>query len=264
MYRYFRQKPKLDSPKWTDYANVACTIGLIVVAFLQLQVFNKQAEIFQGQLKEMHDAGTPAQQSADAASKFAESAKKIERGITNSSVALEHSVNVATANLLAAKDRTRADQRAWLGIIGFSVSKDKATGLPQGQVELRNTGRTPANNLTILIELITMKPAVKDAYQEPDKSNIHKVIQTKVPASGVVPAPSVPPQGTTLINLTPPNLDAAQRAEILSGKSSLIQYGQVTYEDIFRRKHYGQFCLIVRVNGDGYDQGFCPFANDIN
>ena len=108
-------------------------------------------------------------------------------------------------------------------------------------------------------------PAIKNQFVEPDKSLLRSLVKAlNVREKMFYPAPSVAPQGLTIINLSIPNLTPDKAAEITSGKATLIQYGEIRYEDIFGQKHYGKFCLVVTLKGDGYEQGFCPVGNDLN
>ncbi len=150
-------------------------------------------------------------------------------------------VAVSSMGIKAAEKQTRLDQRAWMGV--SNVLSNMEAGKPMVvHVSFKNTGKTPAKNVTIAAhaESIPIKSL-------PDFS---KEKRTPQESRGIVP-----PQGepTATLNLTGNEKISDNFIEAVN-KSIIRVYvhGTMRYEDIFGIKHWLTFCFYLPPNSKAW------------
>lgn len=261
-----------ESSKWTDKAIVILTGGIVLAAAVQTVIFKKQwkemsdagkqtdqmlglvkkqVENMSQQARDTHELALQAKNQADNTAEFAKAAidqaKKLEAGVVEThalaSAAKMQADTAAAANKIAL-DATTVDERAWV-----SVDVGEKTG--NFSVTMRNTGKTPAINVTEVTAFAGGKrmgpPEVdfsKDsssAIMLPKNAPPEFLEQLKKegfirdrPPSGYVIAP-----GDTQIASD----YQGQFTQIfrIEGNRIYVQ-GRVTYDDIFGKSHETLFC----------------------
>ncbi len=194
---------------------------------------------------------TAANKNAAAAEKFRVAAEGINNGVGDAVIKLQAQADKMDAarqssetNSQKALDATidsfHRDQRAW-------VSVEPATGIPNDStykitIPINNTGRTPAESVMVYFEGKVVKPGEALSYGF-----------TGPP----VPFGYVPPgkqsgafnyngdQTRTRVNLKQP-----------TGYYLIV--GAITYEDVYRGKHWLTYCFI---NFEGQSYSYCPEHN---
>jgi hypothetical protein len=182
-----------------------------VTGLLTLIVLILQWRTYRGQLKEMRRQRTEMRKSTYAATA---AAKAAEAGIRKT------------------EESSHLDQRAWIGV--FGIQGDPTIGKPyEVTVELRNSGKTFANKVTI-----RTKTQPLEVWQIPD-------FDVEGDTSGVESNALVPPGGVGFghgktSDVKEPDLDKIEQGSIVC-----YTYGKVTYEDIFGCPHWTTFCYIL-------------------
>jgi hypothetical protein len=154
----------------------------------------------------------------------------------------------ATENSIAfAKESAHLDQRAWVLAVGVTTKSQAEVGKPIVAVlEIKNAGRTPANNFkTHPWIIITGKSRLKDFEQSAKTENIPE-------GAVIVPGASI------FIELTVP-ADAMKEGEVAAinnGTRWVFVSGTATYDTVGSGNGETQFCYI-------YEPGkriFTPYA----
>jgi hypothetical protein len=243
--------------RWMIYLTGAVAFfGLcsVIVGILQWRSMN-------GQLREMHEGGIDthaladaASDQADAAQQFSDTAEDINGGVAGAVDQLSATADNARASIRAAQNSLHIDQRAWVGVSDitkpdFAVDKPFVT-----KVLVKNTGKTPAKDVTVTFAIRPGDP------NNPDPS--------KLPAQ---PAGS---HGVLLPNIeTEMPLDATHSAaggklsqsvfdQINSGQITMLVYGTIEYEDVFGYRHWVKSCAYFNLRSKTFAQ--CKTYNDID
>jgi hypothetical protein len=130
-----------------------------------------------------------------------------------------------------AREATRVDQRAWLG-----VSETVAVPLTVGEqlrvsVKFVNSGKTPALHLSEAAAWLLLP-----ASQQPDLPN---ALLGHVSATNGVVAPGSPRTDSVAVgSVTQDDINALN-----SGAYVFYIVGQMNYEDVFGEKHQTNYCL---------------------
>jgi hypothetical protein len=210
--------------------------------------------VFAGQLYEMISGGTQtdkligyaktqaefANKIAGASSDFTDSAYWMEQHMDDAATAMQDSVDTASGDtkttIRNAQQAFRDEQRAWLGM-SFMQHDGPQEIKPDTDViftaMLNNTGRTPALHTMPTIHWRLLGPT--DAL----------VSTSLVGEQGLAVVFPNAPQGlaTTAVRFTQPQLD-----EVKNGIMVFKIWGEVVYDDVYRRPHWTHFCAILGKN----------------
>lgn len=202
--------------------------GLAIVGIIALCIYSGQLKVMQGTLQEMKRSGSAAtDQTWQAIGNINWLARTMDASVKQSQAALQASI-----------DASRNDQRAWVGVEGFDgkAEIDKRLIIT---VALKNTGKTPAINLTV-----SENATPVDAGKEPP------LIDIPVEHSQGMLFPNQ--LYTVPLNVTSrrtQGLDAHDYQLITSGAVVIYAYGTITYSDVFGRKHWTKFCSYLAPGG---------------
>lgn len=130
--------------------------------------------------------------------------------------------------VIDAKETSKRQLRAYLSVDAAEL-RDLAIDLkPEGQIRIKNTGATPAYDVTTLI----MLTAVKDPFELAG----HLKRAVPVGPSQIGPGGALSPTSVIDMAMTQTLLDA------LTTKShTLYLHGRIDYTDVFRRPHWTTF-----------------------
>jgi len=204
-------KAMLCSLDFSTLVTLLCTIVIAFSAFFTLVAICCQALIYFCQLKEMQKASHAATKAAKAA---------------------EDSVILA--------EKTRLDQRAWIGIKGAVLTKQIKPGeRPAATVRFTNTGRTPAQRTKIRMWIVMSKPTSNENLERPEISEV---------SSGPLPVDAVYEANIEMRDaLTQEQVDG-----LITDTYRLYVYGTIAYDDMFGRHWTDDFCFFNQPVGSTY------------
>ncbi len=194
-----------------------------------------------------------ANKNAAAAEKFRIAAEGINEGVGNAVIKLQaqadkmdtarQSSEVNSKKALDATiDSFHRDQRAW-------VSVEPATGVPNDStfkiaIPINNAGRTPATSVMVYFDGKAVKQNEKFSYTF-----------TGSPVPFGYLAPGKPSSAFTY------NGDQSKiRVPLKQPTDYYLVFGAITYEDVFRGKHWLTYCFF---NFEGQSYSYCPEHNQI-
>jgi hypothetical protein len=151
------------------------------------------------------------------------------------------------AALDASIEISRDDQRAWVGVEGFTGSI--AVGKPLDfTVAFRNSGKTPALGLIVRVRSEVRLKGDKAPFAYPNVPRSRGVLQ---------------PNGIDSISSIDGHvLDQFTYSRIRSGEVIAYVHGLVSYNDIFFRAHWLKFCFFLTSNATSYQ--VCENYNDVD
>ena len=228
------------------------TIAAVVVSCIYAFLAFRQMHVMKGQLDQMTSAGaqtdnliiqaiaqneatnTLAQQ-AERSNEIAEKTLKTNEAL--SKIALKQGIVIS-----------RLEQRAWISVLSVQNIKpqnDKPLNIP---VTIKNTGKTPALDVTALACASVVKKNVKPTF------SYNKILDPIQSRMIILPND----EKTTEINIEDSqriSADGKLTKEAIdylnSGKETIYIYGKITYKDIFDEQHWTTFCYIYNPV-DGY------------
>ena len=230
------ERAAADRSQWqalkANWASSLIAMGALGVSLWALNVSVRN-------LNETKRSANAAEVSAKAATRSASeaSAQTEQSRISNQRAqeSLDSSNVQAERSLSAAVSTTRLDQRAWVTIKGVSL-RNVGVGLsPTIQIGWENSGRSPALNVTSLIQQGSQDDWIPKG----------ELPMERMRAGAGTPARSVLGPGVVGLSPTlvyPYTFTAANIASLSSGQSVLFVYGLVQYDDIFSRRHKTEFC----------------------
>jgi hypothetical protein len=170
--------------------------------------------------------------------------KKAADAATDAAKAARDSVIQAAAS-------SNLDQRAWVGV--YDISKpDLGIDKPfTTTVVIRNTGKTPAKDVTASFTITPGDPDAPDFTKLPE-STTHGVVQPNGDNQIVLDA-------TRKVNdKLPKNLFD----RINTGKTIMLVYGRVTYVDVFGYHHWAESCSFFSLKQKAFAQ--CKAHDEID
>lgn len=227
-------------------------VMLLLTAFIALgTIVSAVAIAFQW--SEMHKGGADTKAIADAAKtqacaarRFAKSAEGINTEIGIAEGDFAQMAQNSADSIQATQEAMRQDQRAWMGL-------DSVTGKPEGDkpfdimLALKNTGRTPARSVVIYS---TYDPVATG--MPPEFKKIGDPIKVGF----------VSPNAMHFFIIHPSQGKIVTKEQLpIFQTYSFYVFGILTYEDIFRKKHWFTYCLSMEPDGSRYD--YCPNHNDV-
>jgi hypothetical protein len=140
-------------------------------------------------------------------------------------------------------DSIKLDQRAWMGV-AYVVGKPEVGKPLIVKVVFKNTGKTPAKNVTIAAtaEPIYQKKGRPDFAHEKSIPRISRGL--------------VAPQAEVFSILSDPksgNINEAVLKAIKAAEVRICIHGVLDYDDIFTQHHWVTFCYCLGTNAENYD-----------
>jgi hypothetical protein len=166
---------------------------------------------------------------------------------TDKLVAAAERIAAASENAIGQSvESLRLDQRAWLNI--KSIGIDRPTpGNPVGiAVNMTNTGKTVARHVVFLTVLQETKGPI-GAFEIEGAPHKFAVAFPNANYSSI---------GTGKRLLTKDDIE-----EIKSGKQRIYIFGRITYDDVFGKSHFTQFCGIYSYQVNAMDSCAEPYAD---
>jgi hypothetical protein len=161
------------------------------------------------------------------------------------------SVEVSRGQLNEMQQARIMDERAWVAVRQGVI---RGSFLPNitFEVVFRNTGKTPAVNVTAYMNQSIFTNSIPQTDQPTSPTNTLGGVQF----SGLL-APDADGSisvSSFFISFSDPNQQA-----ISSGKKPYYVYGTIWYDDIFGKHHWSQFCYEIRLTPDAdYPAQFLP------
>lgn len=279
----------------------------IAVSFCGIIIGALVLIVYSFQLREMCKATNAATSAADTARKSLSSSNETSANILNEmknqSNAMQEAANAAKTQasisekaLSATIDSSRTDQRAWVGIANFETiggleSEDRKTfSYKSIQITIRNSGKTPARNLSA-VTIQTFLPRQEKVGDYDSMSNELKKREEEISAkfeadeikrnpqnvdrikalnqakrtfesrheANLFPAGQVLAPGVAMTTQTL-GLNYAIRDDTNMTRLTVYILGKITYNDIFpgTKIHTTKFCIMREV-GDSFT--ICPTGN---
>jgi hypothetical protein len=147
----------------------------------------------------------------------------------------------AQNSLQATLDSLHTQQRAWLSIEAPGRGLVPHAGsIFRVSFPFTNTGFTPAKNLQIFFDGGFFPEGIEPTYEHDGQPQ----------AEG-----NLSPHGTSYFRYNGERCGPMKIPE----HRMFVLYGAITYEDVFRQKHWCTYCFFVK--GEEYE--YCPKHNDI-
>jgi len=206
-----------------------------------VEVLTLCAVVFYGwvayrQWGEMEKSTLASKKSADAAKVGADQAKR--------------AADIAEATQKSVDESSRLEQRAWVGPTDGRLSEPfTPQSKTQVSIVFMNSGKTPALSFSVRTLIELMPQGEKPKIDVPLK-----------PKSSTDPAVLVlHPGAITINNSNPLTMNETQLNTMKDGSNILYIHGVYSYEDIFRRKWGGTYCMYI--SPDLKEIRFCSFGN---
>lgn len=247
IWRWIKQDTKS-----TDWFIVLLTAVIAATSYLQWKVIKSGSA-------DTHTLAEAAKTQAEKTSGMADAADKIRKAAddmvaqesrlaTNSQNAIEASNHQSKASLEATIAASRLEERAWVGIRDVRLvrfDKDKSLKV---DVEVRNTGKTPALSVQLGSGWATDMASTGPAANWFNYS--------------FRPAESIPPEGDHIIHIeVPSNVITPLYDVIMIRPQFLFVMGTVRYETIADQPGEANFCLFL--NAQSKEMQFCGSHNDM-
>jgi hypothetical protein len=217
---------------WLEYVLAGTNVVLVLVGIWALSVYRGQLNVMQHTLDEMKHSG---QGNTDQTNALIGNMNWLAGTMDGS---LQQISKISNATV----EQGRLDQRAWIGAMSVYTSvpanAPKLTvGALAGRLgmEIKNTGKTPALHVTSKISA-TVIPW--DQAFEPFYGQTIPFPRSVSAMSPGATHPIIIADATTII-------DANTIQQLKDRLSRFYMYGIVNYTDIFKQRHYTEFCLFA-------------------
>ena len=221
----------------------AATLVYAIAAIAQLIVMSRQLTEIKNGESDTHTLALAADTQAKKMSTVSDAAEKIrqaaegmvqqdQRIADNAQKALEASNKQSRAALDESIATSREDQRAWVGVVEFGIPRNLATGQKPAFVAVAtNTGKSPALNVVVII---TATPFRKGETFYPKTTPLagKPAVMVLQPGMRISIATSLGDTPYTERNIS----------DLKSGETIMFVYGEITYDDVFGRKHRTHYC----------------------
>jgi len=244
-----KETPADRAVRVTATATIWMAIFTFVLAFVGIVTL---IEIIEGG-QDTHDLAVAAKDQAgkmknmsDAADKIRQAAENMviqdQRIADNAQTALDASNRHSKEALDAAIRQFREEQRAWVGPIALSLTGTIEAGKPiKAKVIFSNTGHTVATKMfqKLIVHTSVGPIDIGDYAQHPDEK------EPSVRPFGLKRSIAVLfPNQTVDLSSESGVPDAEAVLAIQNGIRLVYVFGNVTYEDVFNRRHESTFCGI--------------------
>ena len=131
-------------------------------------------------------------------------------------------------------DAMRIDERAWLGAAHINIQETGGTtNRTYFTVDFQNSGKTPALKVSVWIHGGTFIP-----------NNWDIIEKNSVGTNGLNFSGMLTPNTTAYIHTIDDSIDDEEVKSIQAGMPYYV-YGKISYDDIFMRHHWSEFCYLV-------------------
>lgn len=127
----------------------------------------------------------------------------------------------------------RLDQRAWVGVDRVDKFEPKSNQDLSVELNMINTGKTPAVHVKTKAAVIPMKKG--DPFSATYPGN---------PTPNIESNSVLMPQQHMTMSTPPINIPAAQYDSIKNHLTILYVYADITYDDIYGKRHETTFCVM--------------------
>lgn len=228
-----------EVPHWTRYVEAFCTLALVLITGTYTYYAARQA-------RAATDAATAAIGAVTVASNTlmeTQRANARQQAISDQArkddkIVTDRSARDTASALKQTIDNFHKDQRAWIGISQASAPPPTPNGGFQFNVEISNTGKTPA--LYVVQQAAwTLVPASPAFDPRPLIRHLKPVPDGIIFPGG---------KGELGQKMTTP-VTPQQAAEVATKSKLFYVYGVVTYNDAFGAPHHLRFCLRLLPDG---------------
>jgi hypothetical protein len=199
-------------------------------------------------------------------------AGSMQETVTQAKNGIGVSIRQNEATLRTATEKSRLEQRAWVGPIQLIapeyLAENKKVYVKDGDVVkagviIGNSGKTPARKLHVNVQMIILKAGEKlvPKFSNVDIATLPHSNAALQPGAQFLILPSI-----TSFNFKPPRIQLKPEIKIISeaevsvkdklftktdiddlasGKNILYMFGLITYEDIFKQPHWTKFCMYL-------------------
>jgi hypothetical protein len=192
---------------------------------------------------------------SDAADKIRQAAQDMvaqdQRIADNSKQALDASNRQSKAALDASIAASRNDQRAWVAVLNVIINPPEIGKSIEGGVTWRNSGKTFARRVTPNCNFVFVQARVDD---DAALEKMRGVLE-RPPSVGLL-APNA--EYKTMLKSRAP-VDETDKTRI-TGDWFTYVWGEIVYEDVFKRSHTTKFCSWRQGATSDFLQ--CPFHNE--
>ncbi|WP_047487790.1 hypothetical protein [Terriglobus sp. TAA 43] len=220
---------------------------LIGVGLLGIIVSSITAFIYFQQLVEM--VGVAGQ--TDALTRaYRNQAMEMQKLAQETHILAAHADDQATAareSVLTAQHAllvTAHSQRAWIGLKTFHIITFSAYRPVEFEVDIINTGQTPALAVKSGMIPVWLKTIRSDSSKKEEISKARKLIVLK-PNESIGPGQTSNLFYTTASAQVDSGISAGGFEEIKSGRSSLYYPGRIEFDDVFHRHQWIEFCVYI-------------------
>jgi hypothetical protein len=186
-----------------------------------------------------------------------EAAKISAQAAKEAAEAAMQGVAISQGSSAAAEEQFRLDQRAWVSMETVSFTDPLKVGEPiKIVIETRNTGRTPALEVTMEQNL---------SFKEPTESEIRRPIPPIGSVDRIGPVAMAPGSVRGQFSHSVGTLTQTDMERIIGGTATFCVYGHIKYWDIFRRKRRNTyFCMFYAPKGYPPGFRFCSTGNSMD
>jgi hypothetical protein len=216
---------------------ILLTVAGVFVAVVTGCIFLVQAYLMRRQLKAMEKGSVDTHNLVEASKAEASNLKRIAKSTADNVEAARKFARASEANIRAMKLVARLEQRAWVGVSGVKVSKLQVGKPVLISVEFRNTGKTPAKNLTVVSNLEVVPRAGKPnfTYSSEGSSPPERDSRVLLLAGGYA---HISFEATKY-------LQQKEIDDVATGQLSLYVHGLAKYDDTFGTHHWIRFCYFM-------------------
>jgi hypothetical protein len=219
---------------------VTATWVLGAIGILQLLVFSYQAYQLRVTVNAAAEQSESMERSITEANRLASAMENVAKDIAISATA-------ATESVVAVRERTAQQMRAYLCVIvGAGIYQDRAKNLKfQATPLVVNAGHTPAHKVAFRASAAILPLPLPDDFAFP------------LPVAAIGGSVVGPQQSITLSPMVEDFCDDADVEKIKHAEGkALYAWGIVTYEDVFGEPHQTKFCQILTWLPDGKVWGY--------
>jgi hypothetical protein len=234
---------RILSATWAGVAAAAIT-GFVI--YSQFRVMTDQTQIL-------------GAQTTSAVADSIESGRRVEKQLAIA----QQQASAAQDSVKAIRRQMQQDQRAWINVSSGNVNfaENQPITIP---VISTNSGKTPAREFVadFIVKLVQIeKSPILDfhhvAVVRESSGAIFKDQQFAFPAVSLRNIPRS--RGAE-----PHALSKSEFEDLKSGKTYIVIYGRIAYEDIFKTRHWVHFCSFSSPSGKPVPAKNCTSYNDID
>lgn len=180
----------------------------------------------------------------------------LNRSLNEATLSAEAARSAADAtqkSVIVMTDTGRRQLRSYLHVYAKHLRHVRPSSTPEGEVELRNTGLTPARNVRIWLELLLVdEPFVQNWAFNPKNDESQAIVGPSASAFAYKSLDAVLSE-TDLLALT-------------ADRKRIYMIGMVKYDDVFNHECWTTFCarsfLVPEIGGEEVNLRWSSEGND--